>query len=98
MLCPSTAAGWATACRLRFGLSCANERAQKLTIHLWRNRVDINSLPRQKLPGVFGAVDAGRLNLYLVESGGNQLVAVIIFFEGYRHATHPRHYDLSNLE
>ena len=49
--------------RLGRRLDRADEGAHEFPVHLGSDRLDVDSLPRQKFAGVFGAVDAGWLQI-----------------------------------
>src|SRR5260370_22025449 len=57
-----------------------DERAEELSIHLRGNRVDIDSLPRQKFARIFRPADTRWFNVDLLQSGVCHLVAIVILF------------------
>ena len=63
-------AGWTTAGFLRARrLDRANESAEEFSVDLWGEGVNVDSLPCKKFAGIFCAINPGRLNFNLLESG-----------------------------
>src|SRR5271166_3320381 len=51
----------------------AEEGAEKLSVNLRRDRVDVDSLPGEKFPRVLGAIDAGGFDFNLLDAGRGRL-------------------------
>ena len=66
----------------RLRLHGAHEGAHDLAVDLGRDRVHVDVLAGEKFAGVFHAVDSGRLDLDVFESGLLKFVAVLGVFEG----------------
>ena len=67
----------------------AEEGAQKFSVDLRSESVDIDSLPCEKFARVLGAIDARGLDVNLLESGGRQLAAVFALFAARRQCNRP---------
>src|SRR5579859_1845678 len=92
------AARWSAASWLLSGrLHGANECAQDFAVDLRSHGVDINAAIAEEFAGIFGAINASRLNLNLVETRLRQLAAVILLFERARHAAYPGEHTPANF-
>jgi hypothetical protein len=80
-----------------FWLHRANKGAHEFFIDLWSNCVDIYSGCGKEFASVFDAIDAGRLDFYLFESGGGEFGAIFGFVEGTGHAANPSENALADL-
>src|SRR5450631_2360485 len=75
----------------------AEEGAQKLSVHLRGESVDVDSLPGEKFAGVLGAIDTRGLNVNLRKASRRQFAAVVVLFQCAGNAPHPRQHALANL-
>ena len=81
----------------RLRLHGAHEGAHDLAVDLGRDRVHVDVLAGEKFAGVFHAVDSGRLDLDVFESGLLKFVAVLGVFEGAGNAAYPEQDAAANL-
>src|ERR1039458_2126212 len=89
MRCPLRATAWAAA-GLGGGLHGADEGAHKLSVDFGGDRVHVDARLREELAGVLTAVAAGGFDGDLVEAGGGELGAIVVFFERARDAAYPQ--------
>ena len=61
-------------------LHCADERAQELAVDMGGERVHVDAFGCEKLARIFGTIDSRRLDFDLLEAGGGELTAIVIFF------------------
>src|SRR5678816_4902721 len=75
----------------------ADECAHELAVHLRSNRVSIDPLSGKDVTGILGAIDAGRLNIDLLESCGSQLLAIRNIFKSAGDTANPKKNAAPNL-
>src|SRR5277367_861373 len=71
--------------------------AHEFAVHLRRDLVEVDSLPRKKFACILDAIDSRWLNIDLLKSGGEQFFAVIILFDRASDATYPGEHALADL-
>src|ERR1700676_4599513 len=71
------------------GFLSANESACEFAFHFGRDAVHVDAFGRQKLPGVFYAVNARRLDFDFREPRGSELRAILGFLHRSRDAPYP---------
>src|SRR5271157_719102 len=86
---PLRAARWAAA-GLGDGLHGADEGAHEFAVDLRGDRIHVDARLGEELAGVRNAVDAGGFDRDLVEAGGSQLGAILVFFERAGNAADPQ--------
>ncbi len=69
-----------------YWLGGPDEGAHELAVDIPGDRVDVDALARHQFASVLDPVNAGRLDANLLEAGGLQFRAVIVFLERARDA------------
>jgi hypothetical protein len=71
--------------------------AEVFTVYPWRDCVRVDVLAGEKFASVFSAMDSGRLDLKVFESGSRKFIAVVFFSERTGDTTDPQQHALADL-
>src|SRR4029078_13104076 len=88
-----TAARSATALRLRR----PNKSTHEFTVDVGRNRIDIDSLARQKGACIFDVINTRRLDGDVFKTSSGEFRLVFVLFERTRDATDPQQDSIADL-
>src|SRR3954469_4655130 len=95
----SLVAAGRTAARLlsSSGLHRADKCAQESPVHLRSDGVYVDAPPGQGLAGIFGAINAGRLQSDLLKPCSRKFRTVFILFQGASYASDPGQHALTDF-
>src|ERR1035437_1499240 len=87
---------WLRSLLPRQGLERTDEATDELAIDLTRELPNILTLPGEKVPRIFDAVDTGDFNVCFFEADASEFCQVVLIRQRACHAAHPEFHALTD--